>query len=78
MRRFFFPAAFLLATVPAAFAVTPAPPINLHAAATISNDEAAKHLPVAFEATVTYYRWYDKDLFVQDGNDAIYVHATTA
>ena len=28
--------------------------------------------------TVTYYRSYDKDLFVQDGNDAIYVHATTS
>ena len=28
--------------------------------------------------TVIYYRSYDKDLFVQDGNDAIYVHATTA
>ena len=77
MRRFFFPAVFLLATVPAALAVTPAPPITLHAAATISNVEAAKHLPVTFEATVTYYRWYNKDLFVQDGNDAIYVHAST-
>ena len=56
----------------------PAPPIALHAAATISNTDAAKHLPVAFEATVTYYRSYDKDLFVQDGDVAIYVHATTS
>ncbi len=63
---------------PGAPATPTAPPIALHAAATISNDEAAKHLPVAFEATVTYYRWYDKDLFVQDGDDAIYVHANTA
>jgi diguanylate cyclase (GGDEF)-like protein len=78
MRRFVFPAAFFLASVPAALAATPAPPITLHAAATISNDEAVKHLPVAFQATVTYYRSYDKDMFVQDGNDAVYVHATTA
>ena len=32
-----------------------------------------KRLPVQFEATVTYYRDYDSDLFVQDGNIAIYV-----
>jgi diguanylate cyclase (GGDEF)-like protein len=51
--------------------------MTLHAAATLTNDEASKHQPVAFEATVTYYRSYDRDLFVQDGNDAIYVHATT-
>ncbi|MGD1106267.1 MAG: GGDEF domain-containing protein [Terracidiphilus sp.] len=84
MKRFLFPAAILLATVPAAAATPPAPAasssplMTLHAAATITNAEATKRLPVAFEATVTYYRWYDKDLFVQDGNDAIYVHANTA
>lgn len=43
----------------------------------LTNAEASQRLPVAFEATVTYYRAYDRDLFVQDGNDAIYVHATT-
>ena len=32
-----------------------------------------KRLPVEFEATVTYYRDYDTDLFVQDGDSAIYV-----
>ena len=77
IRRFVLPAAVLLATVPAVLAATAVPPISLHAAATITNTEAAEHLPVAFEATVTYYRWYDKDLFVQDGNDAIYVRSDT-
>ncbi len=76
-----FPVAFLLATIPALRAASPAPapasPLTLHAAAIITNVRASQHLPVAFEATVTYYRSYDKDLFVQDGNDAIYVHATT-
>ena len=78
-RRIVFPVAILLATVPAASAASPAPSpaITLHAAATLSNAQAIQHLPAAFEATVTYYRSYDKDLFVQDGNDAIYVHATT-
>ena len=43
----------------------------------LTNAQASQHLTVAFQATVTYYRSYDKDLFVQDGSDAIYVHATT-
>jgi diguanylate cyclase (GGDEF)-like protein len=78
-RRFVFPVAILLATVSAALAApaAPAPAITLHTAATLTNAQASQHLPVAFEATVTYYRSYDKDLFVQDGSDAIYVHATT-
>lgn len=78
-RRMVFPVAFLLATIPALRAASPATasPLTLHAAAIITNVRASQHLPVAFEATVTYYRSYDKDLFVQDGNDAIYVHATT-
>lgn len=33
------------------------------------------HLPVQFEATVTYYRGYEWTLFVQDGSKAIYVAA---
>ncbi|MGH9560483.1 MAG: diguanylate cyclase domain-containing protein, partial [Terracidiphilus sp.] len=31
-----------------------------------------------FEATVSYYRDYQKELFVQDGDTAIFVHATTS
>ncbi|HEY1805189.1 MAG TPA: GGDEF domain-containing protein [Terracidiphilus sp.] len=73
------PVAILLAIVPAAFAASPgpAPSVTLHALAALSNSQASQHQPVAFQATVTYFRSYDKDLFVQDGNDAIYVHATT-
>jgi len=78
-RRIVFPVAIFLAIVPGASAASPAPApaMTLHAAAIIANAQASQHLPVAFEATVTYYRSYDKDLFVQDGSDAIYVHATT-
>jgi diguanylate cyclase (GGDEF)-like protein len=44
----------------------------------LTNAQASQHVPVAFQATVTYYRSYDKDLFVQDGSDAVYVHARTS
>jgi len=46
---------------------------TLRAVHSVSNEEAAKSLPVAFEATVTYYRGYERTLFVQDGGIAIYV-----
>ena len=39
----------------------------------LTNAEASNGLPVAFEATVTYYRGYERTLFVQDGDAAIYV-----
>jgi diguanylate cyclase (GGDEF)-like protein len=44
---------------------------TLHAAATVSHEDAARRLPAVFEATVTYFRGYEKTLFVQDGDDAI-------
>jgi len=65
--------AILLAGASAARAVGPAPLTSLHAVRALSNVEAAKELPVAFQATVTYYRPYQHTLFVQDGADAIYV-----
>ena len=43
----------------------------------LTNAQAAAHLPVAFEATVTHYRAYERTLFVQDGDTAIFVMATT-
>lgn len=46
---------------------------SLHAIHTLSKAQARAGLPVAFEATVTYYNTSDVDLFVQDGNEAIYV-----
>jgi len=56
-----------------AWATAPAPLNSLSAIHLLSNAEASKGLPVAFEATVTYYRNSDIDLFVQDGDAAIYV-----
>jgi hypothetical protein len=39
----------------------------------LSNAQARQGLPVAFEATVSYIRWYEGNLFVQDGDAAIFV-----
>jgi diguanylate cyclase (GGDEF)-like protein len=53
---------------------------ELRAVRALTNEQAMKRLPVEFEATVTYYRNYDIDLFVQDGDNpqdggnAIYVY----
>jgi diguanylate cyclase (GGDEF)-like protein len=59
------------------WAVAQAPFTSLQAIHLLSNAEAAKRPPVAFEATVTYFRSYEKTLFVQDQNAGIYVNATT-
>jgi diguanylate cyclase (GGDEF)-like protein len=55
----------------------PAPLTSLSDIHKLTNAEASKALPVVFEATVTYYRGYEKTLFVQDGETAIFVLATT-
>ena len=46
---------------------------SVRAVRSLTNAEASRGLPVALEATVTYYRDYDIDLFVQDGDAAVYV-----
>ncbi|HWD00209.1 MAG TPA: GGDEF domain-containing protein, partial [Candidatus Sulfopaludibacter sp.] len=42
----------------------------------LSNAQASPGLPVAFEATVTYYKKGDMDLFVQDGATAVYAETS--
>ncbi|HEY2472851.1 MAG TPA: GGDEF domain-containing protein [Terracidiphilus sp.] len=39
----------------------------------LTNAQASHQLPVDFEATVTYYRPYERNLVVQDGDIAIFV-----
>jgi hypothetical protein len=41
----------------------------------LNNAQASQRLPVAFEATVTYFRGYDDVMFVQDGAAAVFVQA---
>lgn len=52
---------------------TPAPLDSLRAIHALTNEQAAHLLPVAFTATVTYYRDFERTMFVQDGDVAIYI-----
>jgi diguanylate cyclase (GGDEF)-like protein len=45
----------------------------LRAIYSLSNVEASQSLPVAFEATVTYFRGYENFMFVQDEDSAVFV-----
>jgi diguanylate cyclase (GGDEF)-like protein len=58
-------------------AAAPVALTSVQAVRALSNAEAKQALPVAFEATVTYYRAYENTLFVQDGNSAVYVRNST-
>ncbi|MGD0631811.1 MAG: GGDEF domain-containing protein [Terracidiphilus sp.] len=69
--------AIVLGGASSALAATPAPLTSLVAVSHLTNEQAAQSLPAAFEATVLYYRNYEKTLFVQDGDAAIYVQPTT-
>jgi diguanylate cyclase (GGDEF)-like protein len=68
--------ALLLGWASAACAAPPATLTSLHDIRQINNDVAATAVPVSFECTVTYFAWYAVEIsaiFVQDGQDAIYV-----
>ncbi len=67
----------ILGWATAALAATPALLTTLDAIHAMSNEQAEQALPVAFEATVTYFRSYEGTMFVQDGDVAIYVQAAT-
>ncbi|HEX4309181.1 MAG TPA: diguanylate cyclase [Acidobacteriaceae bacterium] len=56
-------------------ASSPAPLTSLSAVHALTNAEASRHLPADFDATVTYFRAYEKTLFVQDGDAGIYVYS---
>ncbi len=69
-----FAIALLAISAAGACATGPARATDLRSVRALTNQQAMKRLPVEFEATVTYYRDYDIDLFVQDGDNAIYVY----
>ena len=73
MRRWFPAVAILLGCACTSWAAVPTPITTLRALHALTNAQASQALPVAFEATVTYYRNFDTDLFVQDGDQAVYV-----
>jgi diguanylate cyclase (GGDEF)-like protein len=70
-------AATILGWAAVAWSAAPAPLTSLRAIHALGNAEASHVLPVDFEATVTYFRPYERTMFVQDGNVANFVLATT-
>jgi diguanylate cyclase (GGDEF)-like protein len=77
MKRLNILVAVVLGSACAAWAVPPTPLTTLRDIHALTNAEASHALPVSFEATITYFRQYEKTMFVQDGDVAIYVQATT-
>jgi diguanylate cyclase (GGDEF)-like protein len=73
MKRFILGFGIVFGWVTLALATTPTPLTTLRQIRALSDTEASQSLPVAFEATVTYYYNGGFDLFVQEGDEAIYV-----
>jgi diguanylate cyclase (GGDEF)-like protein len=76
MKRLIALFAIVLGCASAAWAAPPTPLATLHAVHALSHAEAAKLLPAAFEATVTYRRAGETTLFVEDAGEGIYVWAS--
>ena len=75
MKRLILAVAIVFGWASAAWAAGPSPLTDLRAITALSNAEASHHLPVAFEATVSYFPGYESLLFVQDGDAGIFVLA---
>lgn len=73
MKRLIPAIAIIAAWTSAAGPAPPAPLTTLHEIHVLTNAEASRELPVAFEATVTYIRAYARTAFLQDGDAAIFV-----
>jgi diguanylate cyclase (GGDEF)-like protein len=69
--------AMILGCISAEAATGQEPLKTLRAIHALTNTEAAQNLPVEFEATVNYYRNYEKTLFVQDEDIGIYILSAT-
>ena len=69
--------AAVLISFSAAFASQQGTLTTLRAVHALSNTEADHAIPIAFEATVVYSRGYESLLFVQDGDEALFVKPAT-
>ena len=67
--------ATLLGWALTALAAQPIALTTLSTIHTLNNADVKLAQPVAFEATVVYSRGYENLLFVQDGDDAIFVRS---
>lgn len=72
-----FLASVLVTSASIASATAPPTLTSLSAIHKLTNAEASMAVRVAFEATVTYFRGYERTLFVQDGENAIFVQVAT-
>ncbi len=54
-----------------------APLTSVRAIRSLTNAQASRGIPVEFQATVTYFRDYRRNLFVQYGNEGLFVKAAT-
>lgn len=70
-------AALILGCTAVVAAAVEKPLTSLREIHALDNPTADEGIPVAFEGTVTYYKEGDVDLFVQDGETAIYVEVPT-
>jgi diguanylate cyclase (GGDEF)-like protein len=77
MKRTIAAIAVLLGCSTSLHGAAPAPLTSLRAIKSVTNAEASHALPVSFTGTVTYFRSYERTMFVQDGDWAIYVQANT-
>ena len=71
------PAVVFGVTLNLAAAAVPSALTSLLAVHSLSNSEAIRAVPVAIEATVVYSRGYQRLLFVQDGDAALFVTPPT-
>lgn len=74
MKRVVFFFAMLLLCAPYARPQPSAQLTTIKEAATLTNAQASLHQSISFDATVTYYRPYERNLFVQQGGAAVYVY----
>ena len=78
MKRLILAFGVILGWAVAVSAAAPAPLTTLRAIQALSNAEADQGIPVAFEATVTYFVQVQHVLFVEDSGAAIFVSADTS
>ncbi len=71
------PAVLLLSCAARGSAASREPLTSVQAIHALTNAQANQAIPVRFEASVTYYKKGDVDLFVQDGDTAVYVETST-
>jgi diguanylate cyclase (GGDEF)-like protein len=73
MKRLFLTFAMVLCSATGGWATDQAALTSVRAVHALTNAKAGKQIPVSFEATVTYARSYENLLFVQDGDNAVFV-----